>query len=175
MNYASDLTAMFIHEIVQIKMLKLLKVFKRLWFPLLKNDCTLLANAGGHTPQFNRGCQVQNGPIHKEESICALNNSSCPAQALQLLSCASSAMQQTAAGEMMHVGEQALKGELCWASFRCYWSHSRSGFTRAESEGSWGRLLSAISTTPAQLLVGRRDLLLRAVPSSTITEWLDLA
>lgn len=90
MNYASDLPAMFIHEIVHIKMLKLLKVFKRLGFPLLKNDYTLLANAGGQTPQFNMGCQVQNGPIHKEESIRALNNSSCPVQVLQLLSCASS-------------------------------------------------------------------------------------
>ena len=79
MNYASDVTGMFMHGNVHIKMLKLLKVFKRFSFPLLKTYYTFLDNAEGHTPQ-------------KEESICALNSSSCAAQVLQLISYASSAM-----------------------------------------------------------------------------------
>lgn len=92
MNYASDVTGIFIHGNVHIKMLKLLKVFKRFSFPLLKTYYAFLDNAEGHTPQLNMGCQVQTGQIQKEESICALNSSSCAAQVLQLISYSSSAM-----------------------------------------------------------------------------------
>lgn len=92
MNYASDVTGVFTHGNMHIKMLKLLKLLKRFSFPLLKTYYAFLDNAEGHTPHLNMGCQVQTGQIQKEESICALTSSSCTAQVLQLIGYTGSAM-----------------------------------------------------------------------------------
>lgn len=91
MNYASDVTGTFIHGNVHLKMLELLKVFKRFSFPLLKTYYVFLGNGEGHTPQLNMGWQVRTGHTQKEESICAGKSSSRAARVSQPITWASSA------------------------------------------------------------------------------------